>query len=47
MRRDATQVPGFDPETGGLAVVSLSGIRPDAEGVGLAWNAGDVVAAWG
>jgi len=46
LRRDAAQVPGFDPEAGGLAVVSLSGVHPSVEGVGLAWGADDVVAAW-
>ena len=46
LRRDAVQVPGFDPEAGGLAVVSLSGARPGMEDVGLAWDADDVVAAW-
>ncbi|GIH49369.1 hypothetical protein SAMN05421833_1142 [Microbispora rosea] len=47
LRRDAVQVPGFDAEAGGLAVVSLSGVHPSVEGIGLTWGAGDVVAAWG
>lgn len=47
LRRDAVRVPGFDAEAGGLVVVSLSGVHPGVEGVGLAWSAHDVVAAWG
>lgn len=38
LRRDAVQVPGFDREVCGFAVVSLSGVRPSVEGVGLAWG---------
>ncbi|WP_202124736.1 hypothetical protein [Actinomadura physcomitrii] len=45
LRRAAVQVPGLDPATAGLAVVSLSGVRA-REGVGLVWTPEDVVAAW-
>ncbi|WP_200308110.1 AAA family ATPase [Streptomyces adelaidensis] len=50
LRRDAAQVPGFTPDTGGrLAVVSLSGTAGplgDRDGVELVWGAGDVISAW-
>ncbi|MFI0404514.1 ATP-binding protein [Actinomadura sp. 3N508] len=45
LRRSATQIPGLDPATTGLAVVSLSGIEtPDPPD--LAWTPHDVIAAW-
>lgn len=45
LRRAATEVPGLDPATTGLVVVSLSGTET-TEGVDLAWTPADVIAAW-
>ncbi|WP_210573243.1 ATP-binding protein [Streptomyces sp. GESEQ-4] len=49
LMQGAAQVPGFTPGATGLAVVSLSGTTGavNESGVGLAWGARDVVAAWG
>lgn len=48
LRRAAAQVPGHDPATTGLTIVSLTGTAPgmDLDGVGLTWTPNDVVAAW-
>ncbi len=43
LRDTAVQVPGFD--SGGLVVVSLSGVTPGLD-VDLVWGPDDVVAAW-
>jgi hypothetical protein len=48
LRQGVVRVPGFDPATTGLAVVSLSGTaeRLDASAIDLLWGPGDVVGAW-
>lgn len=48
LKRAAVQIPGYDPASTGLAVVSLAGTAPgiDLEGVDLVWTAEDVVDAW-
>lgn len=47
LRRGALQVPGFDPGTGGLVAVSLSGVTEAAAGqLGLRWGPGEVVRAF-
>ncbi|TDB75541.1 ATP-binding protein [Actinomadura sp. KC216] len=45
LRRSASHVPGLDPATTGLAVVSLSGIEA-TDPIDLAWTPHDVIAAW-
>lgn len=44
----AAQVPGFDPASSGLAVVSLSGITSDVEHARIqaVWGPRDVLGAW-
>ncbi|MFC7219295.1 hypothetical protein ACFQLX_14115 [Streptomyces polyrhachis] len=48
LQRSAAQVPGFDPDRSGLAIVSLSGVAAgvEADGADLVWSADDVVGAW-
>ncbi len=46
LRRDAPSVPGFDPATSGLVVVSRSGADIPAGEVGVVRGPGDVVGAW-
>ncbi|GAA1397085.1 ATP-binding protein [Catellatospora coxensis] len=44
----AAQIPGFDPASAGLAVVSLSGLAPDVERtrVQVVWGPNEVLGAW-
>jgi len=44
----APQIPGFDPDTTTLAVVSLSGLAPEvpAATIALNWGPEDLIAAW-
>lgn len=46
LRRAAIEVPGLDPATAGLVVVSLSGTDITGD-VALSWGPDDVIAAWG
>lgn len=45
LRRAATAVPGLDPATADLVVVSLSGTDMTGD-VALSWGPDDVIAAW-
>jgi AAA+ ATPase superfamily predicted ATPase len=48
LARGAVEVPGYEPDRTGLAVVSLSGIAPSlgTDEIDLAWGPDNVVAAW-
>ncbi|MFI0354358.1 ATP-binding protein [Actinomadura sp. 9N407] len=48
LRRSAAQVPGFDPGTSGLVIVSLSGTAAatDLSAVDVVWTAKDVLETW-
>ncbi|GGK88921.1 hypothetical protein GCM10012284_23730 [Mangrovihabitans endophyticus] len=46
LRRDAPMIPGFQPGTSGLAIVSRSGTDLPAEAVDLIWGPDDIVRAW-
>ncbi len=46
LRRDAPSIPGFDPATSGLVVVSHSGTDLPAGEVDVVWSPADVVASW-
>jgi hypothetical protein len=46
LRRDAPMIPGFEPGTSGLVVVSRSGADLPAGAADLIWGPGDVVRAW-
>ncbi|MEV0392664.1 AAA family ATPase [Polymorphospora rubra] len=46
LRQGAAQVPGFDPETTGLVVVSRSGAELPADAVDLVWGPTDLLAVW-
>ncbi|WP_141582204.1 ATP-binding protein [Actinomadura sp. WMMA1423] len=45
LRRGAAEVPGLDPATGGLVVVSLSGTDITGD-VSLSWGPDEVLGAW-
>lgn len=46
LRRHAPMIPGFQPGTSGLVVVSRSGVDLPAETVDLIWGPDDIVRAW-
>lgn len=46
LRRDAPSIPGFDPSSTGLVVVSRSGTDIPAGEADVVWSPADVVAAW-
>ncbi|MFI5839928.1 DUF234 domain-containing protein [Catenuloplanes sp. NPDC051500] len=46
LRRDAPVIPGFDPATGGLVVVSRSGTDIPSGEVDVIWGPDDVVHSW-
>lgn len=48
LRRATAHVPGYDPATTGLVVVSLSGLGPglDPRSVDLLWTPQDIVQSW-
>ncbi|MFE9916351.1 ATP-binding protein [Micromonospora sp. NPDC005553] len=46
LRRHAPLIPGFQPETSGLVVVSRSGVDLPAGAVDLVWGPDDVIQAW-
>lgn len=46
LQRDAPAIPGFDPDTSGLVVVSRSGTDIPAGEVSVVWGPDDVVRTW-
>lgn len=46
LRSQAPMIPGFEPDTSGLVVVSRSGADLPAGSADLIWGPGDIVRAW-